>query len=310
MGDTMIAPLHVALVALMVVLPAQDRPDPTPGKAGADAEQAADAEDALPVTEPPPPLTPAEQAALDRLIKSLRASNATARAKTEKKVIAMGRGTIPYLMAKCDTDHEGKRAGLVTCLLAVADVRDRELVHVAIEHQWVTARRFGAAMAGRLALPHLLDLLPQLLDDEDEIVRLESALALVSNGRPDGLPTLVPNLRGPWRQRVLAALPGIAGHGTHAPLAKMLEIDKTRERDDPEGATNERLAAVELLHRIGDEAASHLLIRALDDKHNVVQRDAINALRDLLEGQGPMKSSSIFQQINEVKRLKEVWNDR
>jgi len=308
----MIAPLHAALVALLVVLPVQDRPDPTPPDTGTDAEQAEaeHAEDDLPPAEPPPPLTPAKQAALDRLIKSLRASNATARAKTERKVIDMGRGTIPFLIAKTDTDHEGKRAGLVTCLLAVSDVRDRELVHMAIGHQWITARRFGAAKAGQLGLPHLLDQLPSLLDDEDEIVRLEAALALVSNGRPDGLPVLVPQLKGPWRQRVLYALPGIAGHGTHAPVAEMLKIDKIRERDDPEGATNERLAAVELLHRIGDEAAKHLLVRALDDKHNVVQREAVNALRDLLEGQGPMRSTSIFQQINEVKRLKEVWRDR
>jgi len=310
----MIALLTAALAGLMVVLPMQDRPDPTPPNAGtdaeADAERAAEAELDLPPTEPPPPLSPAQQASLDRSIKSLRASNAKSRAKTERKIIAMGRGTIPFLIAKCDTDHEGKRAGLVTCLMGVADVRDRELVHVAIEHQWITARRFGAAMAGELALPHLLDLLPPLLEDEDEIVRVEAAVALVSNGRPDGLPTLVPQLRGPWRQRVLSALPGIAGKGTHAAVAEMLEIDKRRERDDPEGATNERLAAVELLHHIADDAAKHLLIRALDDKHNVVQREAINALRDLLEGQGPMKSTSIFQQINEVKRLKGVWRDR
>jgi len=306
----MFAMLHTALAALLAVLPMQDRGAPMPDDPAPEAEAEAEAEQELPPAQAPPTLTSAQQAALSRNIKSLRASNVKSRAKTEKKVIAFGRGAIPFLMAKCETDHEGKRAGLVTCLVAVTDMNDRELVHISLSHEWIAVRRFGAQKAGELALPHHLDLLPKLLDDEDEPVRVEAALSLVSNRRPDGLATLVLHLRGPWRARVLAALPGISGHGTHTTVAKMLEIDRDRERDDPDGATNERLAAVELLHAIGDDAAIHLLMRALNDKHNVVQREAINSLRDLLERKGPMQGKSIFQQINEVKRLKDVWRDR
>jgi hypothetical protein len=64
---------------------------------------------------------------------------------------------------------------------------------------------------------------------------------------------------------------------------------------------------VELLAAIGDYGSMRLLVRALDDKHNVVQREAINSLRKLIEHKGPMEGTSIFQQINEVKRLKQVW---
>jgi hypothetical protein len=310
----MIAPLAILLTTLIAAVPIQDRPAPDPAEddAGDHEHAAQDSEEdrGLPPPEPPPPLSASKESSLGRAIKSLRASNAKARAKTEAKVIAFGRGAIPYLLAQAFTDHEGQRAGLVTCLVAVADLRDRNLVTLCLTHEWITARRFGARKAGDFALPEQLDALVPLLDDEDEVVRIETALSLVSNGRPEGLATLVPQLRSDWRPRVLVALPGISGQGTHRSVADMLVIDPRRERDDPEGSTNTRLNAVELLHVIGDEAARGLLVRALDDKHNVVQREAINSLRDLLEQQGPMKTPSIFQQINEVKRLKQVWRER
>ena len=90
----------------------------------------------------------------------------------------------------------------------------------------------------------------------------------------------------------------------------MLTIDQKREREEPEVAAKERIAAVAVLHAIGDKPAQVLLMQTLEDHHNVVQRDAINALRDLLEQQPPMQGGSIFQQIKEVERLRKVWKEK
>jgi HEAT repeat protein len=260
----------------------------------------------LPPVQPPPALEPAKVQALEREIDKLRNNNAEGRAKAEALVIEYGRGAIPYLVEQAHTTHAGHQAGLIACLLALADINDRELVAQSLTSPQVTLRRFAARKAGELGMPELLDKLPPLLKDADESVRTEAALALVSHGREEGLPVAALALGGPQRERARTAIRGVAGKGNHENIGAMLKIDAKREREEPDAASKERLAAVDVLYAIGDEPSIVLLVTALDDHHNLVQRSAINALRDLLEQQGPMAGSSIFQQIKEVERLKEV----
>jgi len=264
------------------------------------------AQDAPPV-QPPPTLEPAKVQELQREIDKLRNNNEEGRAKSEAVVIAFGRGAIPFLVEQAHTRHAGQQAGLVNCLLALADMNDRDLVASSLTSEHVTLRRFAARKAGQLELPALLDALPPLLKDSDEEVRTEAALALVAHGNEAGLPVAAFALTGPLRDRARAAIRGVAGKGKHENIGALLVIDPKREREEPDAAAKERLAAVDVLYAIGDDASIALLVTALDDHHNLVQRAAINALRDLLEQQGPMVGSSIFQQIKEVERLKEVY---
>jgi HEAT repeat protein len=264
----------------------------------------------LPPVEPPPELSAADAEKLKRAVKKLRNDSAKHRRVAEEEVMAFGRAAIPQLIDASTTDHAAMQDAILNCLSAVADLRDRDLVAGELSSERALLRRFAAREAGESALPALLDGLPPLLADEDEVVRLEAALALVSNGREDGLGVVTLAFGGPANARVLAALPGVAGKGAHAPVAALMQIEPKREKRDPEGAAQERLSAVKILRAIGDPAAVSLLLKALDDKHNVVQREAIDALRALLEDKQPLESSSIFQQINEVKRLKEVASSR
>ncbi len=262
------------------------------------------AQDAAPV--PPPELSAAKAAALEREIAKLRNNNDAGRAKAEAEVIAYGRGAVPLLVKAGHSTHEGQRRGLVACLLAVTTDDDRQLVGELLASPHIALRRFAARKAGELRRPELMEPLHPLLEDPDEAVRVEAAIALVSNGHEEGLPVAAPAMAGPLRARVQAALKGVAGKGRHDNVGAMLTIDPQREREEPGVTSKERLAAVDLLHAIGDQTAIDWLLRALDDSHNVVQRNAINALRDLLEQSGPMEGSSVFQQIKEAERIKEV----
>jgi len=330
----MLVMLAALLQAALLVPPLQDTgapPDqdaPTPaaqGQAAPGAEQPSDpdapaAERApgtlpsppaeLPAVEPPPPLSAARIEELGRELSKLRAQNPGALKAAEDSVIAFGRGALPTLTKAATSNHPGQMEALVVCLTALADYRDRDLVEDSLQSPLPVLRRFAARKTGEYALPALVDKLPPMLEDKDEAVRLEATLALMANGREDGLAIAAKAFGSPARARVLQRLPSIAGKGAHAMLEGMLRIDPEREKEEAEAAAKERLTAVVLLHAIGDEAAKLLLVKALDDKHNVVQREAINSLRDLLEDQGPLDKSSIFQQINEVKRLKELWQKR
>jgi hypothetical protein len=284
---------------------------PPAGDGGGDdaaGDAAGDASDdaALPPVEPPPELSAADNEKLKRAVKRLRNDSDQHRHAAQADVIAFGRAAVPALVDASTTTHEAMQDAILNCLAAVVDARDRELVAGQMGSERALLRRVAARAAGRLGVPALVDALPPLLEDDDAVVRLEAGLALVANGREDGLGVLALGFDGPAHERILDALPGVAGKGNHAPVAALLKVDPKRQKRDPDGAAKERLAAVRILHAIGDPAAVGLLVRTLDDGHNVVQREAINAVRDLLEGSGPLETVSTFQQLKEVERLKEL----
>ena len=315
------------VLALPLAAPAaraqRDPPPEKPASGGAAAGQdgaagrddghpaaATGAPSELPPIEAPPKLSNVDTEKCKRSIKKLRNENAKYRHAAEQEVIAFGRGAIPFLEEAATTKDEAMMDAIVNSMCGVADARDRDRVEAHLTSQLIPLRRFAAREAGDIGLPELLDRLLPLLGDADRPTQVEAALSLVRNGREEGLAVLTlayGGTYGPgWEDRVLAALPGISNKGTHAEVAKLLTIDPQREKEEADVASNERLAAVKLLHAIGDPAATALLVQALDDHHNVVQREAINALRDLLEHKGPLEASSIFQQLKEVERIKAV----
>src|SRR5689334_23228250 len=97
----------------------------------------------LPPVEAPPALSAAQVQSLAREIDKLRNNNAENRAKTEAGIIAYGRGAIPALVAEAHTLHLGQQAGLVNCLLGLADLRDRDLIASCLTSEHVTLRRFA-----------------------------------------------------------------------------------------------------------------------------------------------------------------------
>jgi hypothetical protein len=244
------------------------------------------AQDAPPI-QPPPTLEPAKVQALQREIEKLRNNSAEGRAKTEAVVIEYGRGAIPFLVAEGHTRHEGQQAGLVNCLLALAASRPHTRDPLArLRVRCPPAR-------GRLGRRRQLDALPPPWDADQAGARRCGG----GHGREDYRwppratgAARAPRRRHPWQG---ASEHRRAGHRPQSASAR---------RRRPPGS----LTAVDVLYAIATTPVT-LLWSALDDHHNLVQRSAINALRDLLEQQGPMVGSSIFQQIKEVERLKEVY---
>jgi len=287
-------------------------------------------EQTLPPMEPPPELTALQEQKLGRAIKKLRNSNSKKRAEYEDDVIAVGRGALPALAEAATTNHAGKMAALQRCLVELVDLRDRFLVEEALESKLVVMRRFATEASGKLGTDSLLKLLPDALDDADEDVRTLAALSLTRNGIETALGVLVDTYLAStkvlteeqddrpsrssrnkdsdtdrWSQPILSALSHLRNVGRHDALLERLEVDKQLERDDPRTSAAVRLAAVTMLASIGDEASVRGLGRALDDHHNIVQQESINAIRRLVEDK-PSFQGATFQQIKELERLKQL----
>lgn len=295
----------LALLCAMQLAAAQDAAPQDAAPRGAPAPPAqAPAERTWPPAEDPEAPSAATSAKLERALPKLRNENDAWRAKAEAEVIAFGRPAIYALEAAAHTDKAWHQAALVNCLAALVDARDRLRVAAALQSEQVVLRRYAARAAGRIAHPDLLAALPARLADADELVAAEAALSLVANGRSEGEARVVKAYMAGDKERALAALAGVVGVGNHEPIAALLAIDPQFEKRDPTAASALRLAAVEILHAVGDGPARALLVRTLGDPHNLVQRAAIDALRDLLEGSGPLQTISTFDQIKEVERLR------
>jgi len=317
-----VTPLVILSLCLFVCLAGPALAAPT---APARAAQDGATPDDLPPAEAPPELSTSDQSKLTRSLKKLTTRKLKARLKVEADVLAFGRGALPLLVDAAATTSEAKQEGIARCMLQLADMRDWDLVEQLLDSDEVALRRFAARKAGELQLAHLMPALKERLDDEDAEVRLEASVSVTALGSEAGLNALAVSAlevflaeqdppddefeaavledRG---TRIRAALAGLADMGPHQALIARLQSDPDRTKSDPEGAALERRSAIELLRAIGDRAAVRGLSKALDDSHNVVQRDAINALRQIVEDAQPFDGKSIFQQINEVKRLKGV----
>lgn len=281
------------------------------GPASASAQDEAPS---LPPTEAPPALTAVQEQKLDRALGKLRQNDAGRRAPAEAEVIAFGRGALPALEQATTTDHVGLMAGLQRCLVSLADLRDRELLERAATSERVVLRRFAAEAAGRLAWPAFHERLPALLADADGDVSLLAALSLAQVGREEGLGRMVDAWvagraaeggSDRWSAPIQSALAGLAGKGPHIALIARLTPDKQLEKEDPRASAEIRLAAVAMLRLLADEAAVRGLGKALEDSHNLVQQAAIDAVRQLVEGQPPFQGAT-FQQIKELERLRLV----
>jgi len=284
----------------------------------------------LPKVESPPELSALQEQKLGRAIKKLRNSNATKRAELEDDVIAVGRGALNALAEAATTDHPGKMAGLQRCLFELVDLRDRLFVAEAMESELVVMRRFAAQAAGKLVTEALHSGLTKMLDDADDVTATLAALSLTRNGDESALGVLVEtylaaqakpsaskDAKGSrssrkkddegddWTPAITEALAHLHGAGDHQALLDRLKVDQMLEKDDPQASSAVRLAAVAMLKIIGDEAAVRGLGRALDDHHNIVQQESINALRALIEDKPPFEGAT-FQQIRELERLKDV----
>lgn len=281
----------------------------------------------LPMVEAPPELSALQEQKLGRAIKKLRNSNATKRAELEDDVIAVGRGALNALAEAATTDHPGKMAGLQRCLFELVDLRDRLWVADAMESELVVMRRFAAQAAGKLITEALHSGLTKLLDDADDVTATLAALSLTRNGDESALGVLVETYLAAqakpssdkssrssrkeadkgddWTPAITEALAHLYGAGNHQALLDRLKVDEMLEKDDPQASSAVRLAAVAMLKIIGDEAAVRGLGRALNDHHNIVQQESINALRALIEDKPPFEGAT-FQQIRELERLKDV----
>ncbi len=250
---------------------------------------------------PIPRLSATDREKAKRFLTFLKRSDPKKRRGYENKMVALGRGVIPLLLERAETEHEHQSGAIARCLARLLDVKDREILEKLGRSKKTHLRKLVAAKYTAAAREADIEILKAFLKDSAPAIRLEASLGLVRLADPIGIKEIVLGLAASTtkedRELMTADLSKLKGKVYSSHFRSL-----ATKHDDPEV----RKATLEVIVAIGDKRVKDVLALALNDDHNHVKGAAVNALRKLLKGQEPIDfaNTSVFDLVDAVEKWK------
>jgi hypothetical protein len=240
---------------------------------------------------------------IDRLRKARTEEMA---ADSEAELIAGPVGAMPLLLAAHAKERDGgARARLELVMERMTDARHTRALALDFDHKdpgvrtWCLRRAAAFPDAGlREPAAAALAAVVGAGERADPEERYAAALCSVSSGSPEGLAVLRGWAESDWPERgaeMLTALKAVRGPAASAQLVA-----------DLAGERKQVVAGLHLLSAAGDESAVGAVAPYLDSDDNQLRVAAINALRGIVDGEGPMENLSVFHAIE----LAKTWKQR
>ena len=213
-------------------------------------------------------------------------------------------GAVPLLLgAFAKEKDEAATARLLTAMERLIDARHTRLLGAEFGHRDARARTFCMRRSAAFPDPGLsgpaAEALERVLargDEADSEERYAAALASAASGGVAGLALLLEPAARDWR--ALGAELRVAASGARGPRAtEVLAASLAGERSRAVGA-------LRLLGSAGDESAVEAVAPFLDEDDNQLRVAAINALRGIVDGEGPIENLSVFRAIEVAKEWK------
>jgi HEAT repeat protein len=245
-----------------------------------------------------PHLSMGEKERAKRFLTGFKNKKPEKRKAAEERMVALGRGVVPMLLAQAETRHENQAESIYNCLLLLMEEQDVPVLKRQYKSKTARLRLLAVVKMASFKKPAHAAFLKDALEDEDERVRLEAALGLAWLGSPKGLGEIILNLarqRKEPDQRLLDPIPQLKGNVYSGHLFPYLINHK-----DPDV----RIVTAELIALIGDKKLVHVLGSALRDPHNLVQAATVNSLRKLAKDQEPRKFDNVFDLVEAVDAWK------
>ncbi|MBU0754641.1 MAG: hypothetical protein KJ645_05845 [Planctomycetes bacterium] len=245
-----------------------------------------------------PALAPLEIDKVKNLLDDFKNRNPEKRKAFEKKMITMGRGTIPLLLQKGATSHEAQGECIFNCLLALMDDRDVPTLLKYSKSKTIRLRSLSVIKIAKIQNPQHLGFLKEAIKDPEASIRLEAALGITALGDPAGIgeiaTAVAANSPNP-PARLFEPLPHLKGNVFTGHLYPFLV-----HNEDP----MIRAATAQMIGVINDQKLNPILERGLHDSHNLVQAATVNALRKTMDNEEPKNFDNVFELVEEVDRWK------
>jgi hypothetical protein len=217
----------------------------------------------------------------------------------EQSVVGFGAGAVPILLARFgDSDKEkAGNSALVRVLDQLLVKEHGPLLVPLMADKRVSARRYGAQKLFQFAHQDLKPAFQKMQGDADAEVALAGSLGLARLGDISCLDALVTPTAKDWKKKgadIREAVKGVKGNPATLKLMEMLA------KDDATMKT----AALRLLAVAGTKDAVIAIKPYLDKEQGQIKKEAINALRGIVDGDPPLEDLSIFDAIELAKQWK------
>lgn len=241
-----------------------------------------------------PQLKKADRDRARAAIKQLRKEKPELRDAAAAKLIKMGAGVAPLLIAQVSDKAQNINLQLFAVLDEVVDKLHLSLLARELKRKSVACRRY---LMRRIALGRDPDMAPVLkarLQDKDEDIAFYAALGALALGDGAGLETMLAAARQRWteHQALIAS--------TLTPV-RSREVSRLVWEHIGQARATDKMAGLRLLRHLATKDEKVLLRAYLESADFAVKREAINTAR-VLHGEKPLEKLSSFQAINLAKQ--------
>jgi hypothetical protein len=243
-----------------------------------------------------PTLDSKQQQRLTFLLRKLDDEDPEVRAESETGLIELGAGIAPQLWARLGRD-EDQAPVLARLLDTVVTPEYGPLVADRIDDRSIAVRRWCVAWLAQRHDQGYLPAMREKLGDKDAEIRFHAGLGVAGLGDLDGMPPVLAGCIEDWQSRAAATATAL----TPARGAKLADwlLDKMREDDE-----RTQITALRLLRYLGPKTYAARVAIHLDAQRAQVKKEAINALRVIVDGDEPLETLAVFQAIEQAKQWK------
>jgi hypothetical protein len=244
-----------------------------------------------------PTLPRAQAERATQLFANLMANNAELRAAAEEELAAMGAGAAPLLMARLSDHATNINPALLRVLERVTEPVHAPLLAREAASRKVALRRFALQ---RLAVFHSADLAPVFraaVRDGDPHVVFAAQLGLAGLGDFEFMEAIFERCMKDWSAAAPLVAPALAGARGEPGTRWVLERIAT-------GGVRAQIAGLRLLRALGVRQAAARIAAFLDSEEHNVKKEAINALRAIVDGAPPLEELSVFDAIELAREWK------
>jgi hypothetical protein len=225
-------------------------------------------------------------------------------AEAEAALKAVGAGVVPELLPTLGKERDDEALDRIErVLLAVLGPEHTRLLAQWFDDDELEVRSFALLRCGafpdegvRAPAEAALERARKKGDKADRGELYAAALAVTASGSLAGFDVMTETARESWNKRggeLRVALEAVRGPQATEQAVALLG----GERDDV-------LAGLGLLAGCGDAASAASVKRFLDSDDHQVRVAAINALRGIVDGEGPLDKLPVFEAIELAKRWK------
>ncbi|MCC6672480.1 MAG: hypothetical protein IT458_15555 [Planctomycetes bacterium] len=246
-----------------------------------------------------PKLERAAQERVQQLFENLARNEPELTAKAEQELLGLGPAAAPLLLNRISDQPTNFNASLCLVLDATTRVEHTALLARFAKDRRVNLRRYVVERLALLPDPAMRPVLEAATKDKDAEVVFRAHLGLVAIGQWSSLEPVFERAQAEWRE--MGALIHRATAPARGPAPSQWLLDRMAR-----GEVRTKVAGLRMLRALGAKESAPALRPYLTTEEHLVKKEAINALRVMVDGEKPLEDLSVFQAIEMAK----TWSAR